>query len=208
MSEGSGKPRKRQRSSEPGQDNDNQLKKPRVDTDISLLMYVRWFGPSTGQTKVNVLPLRALDGLDQLQVRRCCRRSTSHKACMPVLLMSVASYMPCASLHALLLQELGKELVQKAYPEPQPLPNFLTSPDFCRFTPSRECLALPGRVGQLTSKQLLGTQSMWSLRQASCAMSLCNLLLIGLSCQACVCMRQQLHPHPLPPHPGTSASYT
>lgn len=72
-------------------------------------MYVRWFGPSSGQTKVNVLPLRALDGLDQLQ-------------------------------------ELGKELVQKAYPDPQPLPEFLTSPDFCRFTPSRECLAVPGDI--------------------------------------------------------------
>jgi hypothetical protein len=42
-------------------------------------------------------------------------------------------------------QELGKELVAKAY-EHAARPDFLASPDYARFTPARECLAVPGDI--------------------------------------------------------------
>lgn len=44
------------------------------------------------------------------------------------------------------LPRLGRELVFKAYAPPRPRPDFIASPDFARFTPARECLAVPGDV--------------------------------------------------------------
>ncbi|GBF87671.1 hypothetical protein Rsub_00382 [Raphidocelis subcapitata] len=90
---------------------------------LSYTLYVRWFGPSAGQTKVTALPLRAVSGVDALP-------------------------------------ELGKELVQKAYPEPNSQPEFLASPDFFRFTPLRECLAVPGDIVR-TELRLVITHGGW-----------------------------------------------
>ncbi|KIZ05561.1 hypothetical protein MNEG_2400 [Monoraphidium neglectum] len=102
-------------------------KRPRLDVssmskgkdDVDILLYVRWLGPSSGQTKVIMLPLRPVASVDDLQ-------------------------------------DLGKELVHKAYPQPQPLPGWLTSPDYCRFTPSRECLAVPGELQPAAAAAAIG----------------------------------------------------
>jgi hypothetical protein len=70
--------RRRERSSPPDCDGDHptlkdeepKAKKARLDpsSSVTYTLYVRWFGPSSGQTKVTALPLRAVSGVDALPV--------------------------------------------------------------------------------------------------------------------------------------------
>jgi len=67
-----------------------RAKKARVDpgSSVSYVLYVRWFGPSAGQTKVTALPLRAVSGVEALPVGvllACCCFALFCFACCSVL---------------------------------------------------------------------------------------------------------------------------
>ena len=62
-------------------------------------------------------------------------------------------------MHALHAQGISKNLVEKAFPASE-RPDYLTGPDFYKFTPAEEFMSLPGDIAR-TEFRLVVTHEGW-----------------------------------------------
>ncbi|KAK9829323.1 hypothetical protein WJX72_005191 [[Myrmecia] bisecta] len=91
------------------------------ESQVELNLFVRWYSP-TGKTKVNMLQLQPVQGVDALQ-------------------------------------GVSKNLVVRAFPEAE-RPDYLTSDDFYKFTPTEEFMTLPGDIAR-TEFRLVASYGGW-----------------------------------------------
>ena len=58
------------------------------------------------------------------------------------------------------MQGISRTLVERAFP-PSDCPDYLVSPEFCKFTPTEELMSLPGDIARTQFRLVVTTLEGW-----------------------------------------------